>query len=252
MTPFSTGTYASRSMVMAGGAVSRSAAVLAGRLTRIGAHLLQSRVEDVRLEDGMVKSARGEVAIREIANAWYRRPEQLPADVDVGGLEATIGYKPKVDTGAFTYATHATVVAVDPLTGKVDIVDYVIIEDCGTMVNPMIVEGQAMGGATQGIGTALYEESPYDETGQPLAATLADYLLPGSMDAPRFRVHHTETPSPYTDHGIKGVGEGSAIAPPAAIVNAINDALRPLGVEIGETPATPRRIIAAIMARPPT
>ncbi|HZT51150.1 MAG TPA: xanthine dehydrogenase family protein molybdopterin-binding subunit, partial [Stellaceae bacterium] len=249
MTPFSTGTYASRSMVMAGGAVSRSCRVLAARLARIGAHLLQCRPEEARLEDGMVKGPRGEVAIREIANAWYRRPEQLPADVDVGGLEATVGYKPKVDTGAFTYATHAAVVAVDPDTGKVALKDYVIVEDCGTMVNPMIVEGQATGGATQGIGTALLEESPYDADGNPLAATLADYLMPGSLDAPTFRVFHTETPSPYTDHGIKGVGEGSAIAPPAAILNAINDALRPLGAELGETPATPHRVLAAIRAR---
>jgi aerobic carbon-monoxide dehydrogenase large subunit len=248
LTPFSTGTYASRSMVMAGGAVSRSCRALGIRIAKIGAHLLQSKVEEVRLEGGQVKGPGGSVSIREIANVWYRRPEQLPADVDVGGLEATVGYKPKVDTGAFTYATHAATVAVDPLTGKVDILDYVIVEDCGTMVNPMIVEGQATGGATQGIGTALYEESPYDENGQPLAATLADYLLPGAMDAPHFRVYHTETPSPYTDHGIKGVGEGSAIAPPAALVNAINDALRPLGAEIGETPATPHRIVRAINA----
>jgi aerobic carbon-monoxide dehydrogenase large subunit len=248
MTPFSTGTYASRSMVMAGGAVSRSCRVLKTRIERIGAHLLQCRPEEARLEGGMVRGPRGEVGIAEIANAWYRRPEQLPADVDVGGLEATVGYKPKVDTGAFSYATHAAVVEVDTETGAVQIRDYVIVEDCGTMVNPMIVEGQAMGGSTQGIGTALFEEQPYDEAGQPLAATLADYVLPGSMDAPRFRVFHTETPSPYTDHGIKGVGEGSAIAPPAAIVNAINDALAPLGAEIGETPAAPHRILRAIAA----
>ena len=162
MTPFSTGTYASRSMVMAGGAVSRACAVLAARLARIGAHLLQCREDEVRLADGLVRGPRGEVTIREIAHVWYRRPEQLPTDVDVGGLEATIGYKPKVDTGAFTFATHAAVVAVDPATGGVAIVDYVIVEDCGTMVNPMIVEGQSRGGATQGIGTALLEESPYD------------------------------------------------------------------------------------------
>jgi aerobic carbon-monoxide dehydrogenase large subunit len=249
MTPFSTGTYASRSMVMAGGAVSRCCTVLARRIERIGAHLLQCRADEVRLADGMVRGPRGEVPIGEIAHSWYRRPDQLPADADVGGLEATVGYKPKVDTGAFTYATHAALVAVDPLTGAVAIRDYVIVEDCGTMVNPMIVEGQATGGATQGIGTALLEESPYDAAGQPLAATLGDYLLPGALDAPAFRVYHTETPSPYTDHGIKGVGEGSAIAPPAAILNAINDALRPLGVELGETPATPRRILAAIQAQ---
>ncbi|HUK59440.1 MAG TPA: xanthine dehydrogenase family protein molybdopterin-binding subunit [Stellaceae bacterium] len=248
MTPFSTGTYASRSMVMAGGAVSRSAREVAKRLARIGAHLLQEKPEDVRVEAGFVRGSRGEVSIREIANSWYRRPEQLPAEVDVGGLEATIGYKPKVDTGAFSYATHAAVVAVDRETGGVDLLDYVIVEDCGTMVNPMIVEGQAMGGTTQGIGTALYEESPYDADGQPLAATLADYVMPGALDAPSFRVYHTEHPSPYTDHGIKGVGEGSAIAPPAAIVNAINDALRPLAAEVGETPATPPRILRAIRA----
>jgi carbon-monoxide dehydrogenase large subunit len=248
MTPFSTGTYASRSMVMAGGAVSRSARELAKRIVRIGAHLLQSTPEEVRLEGGFVRSPRGEVSIREIAHSWYRRPEQLPADVDVGGLEATVGYKPKVDTGAFSYATHAASIAVDPQTGGVELLDYVIVEDCGTMVNPMIVEGQTMGGTTQGIGTALYEEQPYDAEGQPLAASLADYVMPGAMEAPSFRIYHTETPSPYTDHGIKGVGEGSAIAPPAAIVNAINDALSAMGAELAETPATPPRIVRAIRA----
>jgi carbon-monoxide dehydrogenase large subunit len=246
LTPFSTGTYASRSIVMAGGAVSRSSRVLAERLARIGAHLLQCRTDEVRLEEGRVKGPRGDVSIREIANVWYRRPEQLPGDVDVGGLEATVGYKPKVDTGSFTYATHAAVVAVDVDIGAVDILDYVIVEDCGVMVNPMIVDGQAYGGTTQGIGTALYEEVPYDGAGQPLAPTLADYLLPGATEAPAYRVYHTETPSPHTEHGLKGVGEGSAIAPPAAIVNAINDALAPLGAELGETPATPRRILEAL------
>jgi carbon-monoxide dehydrogenase large subunit len=248
LTPFSTGTYASRSMVMAGGAVTRSSKVLAARIARIGAHLLQCGVEDVRVEDGQVKGARGEVTLREIANVWYRRPEQLPPDVDIGGLEATVGYKPKVDTGSFTYATHAAVIALDVDIGAVEILDYVIVEDCGVMVNPMIVEGQAYGGTAQGIGTALYEEVPYDAAGQPLAPTLADYLLPGATEVPSFRVFHTETPSPHTEFGVKGVGEGSAIAPPAAIVNAINDAIVPLGAEISETPATPRRILTALIA----
>ena len=252
LTPFSTGTYASRCIVMDGGAVTESCAVLAKRLAKIGAHLLQCRVDEVRLEGGRVKGPRGDVSMREIAHVWYRRPEQLPADVDPAGLEVTAGYKPKVDTGAFTYATHAAVVAVDPELGHVEILDYVIIEDCGVMVNPMIVDGQAYGGTTQGIGTALYEESPYDSSGQPLASTLADYLLPGATEAPSYRIHHTETPSPHTHHGVKGVGEGSAIAPPATVVNAINDALKPLGVEIAETPATPRRILAALSAAPKT
>jgi carbon-monoxide dehydrogenase large subunit len=164
------------------------------------------------------------------------------------GLEVTEGFRPKVDSGAFTYATHAALVAVDPETGHTQILDYVIVEDCGRMVNPMIVEGQAFGGTAQGIGTALFEESRYDEAGQPLASTLMDYLLPGPAELPAMRIEHMETPSPYTAHGIKGVGEGGAIAPPAAVINAINDALRPLGAEIHELPATPRRVLEAILA----
>ena len=247
LTPYSTGTYASRSIVMAGGAVSRSCQTLATRLKRIGAHLLQCRIDEVRLENGEVRGPRGDVPIREIATVWYLRPENLPDDVDVGGLEATVGYKPQVDSGAFSYATHAALVAVDPEIGNVEILDYVIVEDCGTLVNPMVVEGQTYGGTAQGIGTALYEEMSYDSSGQPLASTLADYLLPGAAEVPRLRMFHLETPSPYTEHGIKGVGEGGAIAPSGAIVNAINDALLPLGAEINDIPATPRRIVEAII-----
>jgi aerobic carbon-monoxide dehydrogenase large subunit len=252
LTPFSTGTYASRCIVMDGGAVAESCAVLAKRLSKIGAHLLQCREDEVRLDGGRIKGPRGDVSIREIAHVWYRRPEQLPADVDPAGLEITAGYKAKVDSGAFTYATHAAVVAVDPELGSVEILDYVIIEDCGRMINPMLVDGQAYGGTTQGVGTALYEEVPYDTAGQPLASTLADYLLPGATEAPAYRIYHTEHPSPHTYHGQKGVGEGSAIAPPAAIVNAINDALKPLKVEIGETPATPRRILTVLASAQPS
>ena len=116
------------------------------------------------------------------------------------------------------------------------------------VVNPMVVEGQTYGGVAQGIGTAMYEESPYDASGQPLASTLADYLLPGPTEVPAIRIDHMETPSPYTEFGIKGMGEGGAISPPAAIFNAVNDALAPLGVEVLETPLTPRRLLAAIEA----
>ena len=247
-TPYSTGAYASRGMVMAGGAVSKAAEVLAGRLRRHAAHLLQCRPDEVALRDGKAVAARGEVALREIAHAWYLRPDQLPDDVDTLGLEVTEGYKPDIDGGVFTYATHAAVVAVDPETGAVEILDYVIFEDCGRRVNPMILEGQAYGGAAQGIGTALFEESLYDAAGQPLTSTLLDYVLPGPAELPEFRVSSAETLSPHTRHGIKGVGEGAAIAPAGAVVNAINDALRPLGAEIGEVPATPHRVLAAILA----
>lgn len=248
LTPYSTGTYASRSIVMAGGAVANACQALVPRLLTIGAHLMQCASKDVRLEAGRVVGPRAAVAISEIAEAWYKRPERLPPDVDLGGLEATVGFRPKVDTGVFSYASHAAAVAVDPDTGHVDILDYVIVEDCGTMVNPMLVDGQTIGGAAQGIGTALYEESPYDANGQPLASTLADYVLPGATEVPAFRIFHLQTPSPYTAFGIKGMGEGGAIAPPAVIFNAVNDALRDLGVEVRETPLTPRRLTAAIMA----
>ena len=248
LTPYSTGAYASRSMVMAGGAVSRSSRVLADRIRRIGAHLMQCRADEVRLELGRVLGPNSDISMREIAKVWYLRPEQLPDDVDPGGLEATAGYKPTSDAGAFSYATHAATVAVDPETGLVSILDYVVVEDCGTLVNPMIVEGQCYGGTAQGIGTALYEESPYDAAGQPLASTLLDYVVPGATEVPPIRIFHTETPSPHTEHGIKGVGEGGAIAPPATLINAINDALAGLGVELNATPATPHRILDAIFA----
>jgi carbon-monoxide dehydrogenase large subunit len=114
------------------------------------------------------------------------------------------------------------------------------------MVNPMVVDGQTMGGAAQGIGTALFEESPYDANGQPLASTFMDYLLPGPTEVPKFRLYHTETLSPHTKFGIKGMGEGGAIAPPAVLFNAVNDALRGINVELSETPLTPRRLLTAI------
>ena len=247
-TPYSTGAYASRGMVMAGGAVSKAAESLAGRIRKHAAHLLQTGPDRISLAGGRANAAGGaSVSFEDVARAWYLRPDQLPDDVDTRGLEVTEGYKPEVDTGVFTYATHAAVVAVDPATGAVEILDYVLFEDCGRRVNPMILEGQSYGGAAQGIGTALFEESLYDENGQPLTSTFADYVVPGPVELPAMRIEHTESLSPYTRHGIKGIGEGAAIAPAGAVVNAINDALEPLNVEIDEIPATPRRILAAIL-----
>ena len=248
MSPYSTGTWGSRCMIMSGGAVASACEQLAERVLRIGAKLLQSRVEDVRIEDGAVVSASGRVAVEDIARTWYRRPQDLPGDVDPGGLEVTAGYKAKRDTGTFSYAAHATVVAVTLDTGEVEILDYVVVEDGGTLVNPMIVDGQIQGGVAQGIGTALYEEMAYDAQGQPLGSTLSDYLLPGPTEVPEVRILHMATPSPYTRFGQKGLGEGGAIAPPAAITNAINDALKGLGAELLVSPITPRRIVEAIDA----
>ena len=248
-TPFSTGTYASRSIVMSGGAVVNACKELIPRIVRIGAHLLKSQPSECRFEGGAVVAPNGaKCTLADITEAWYMRPERLPGDVDRQGLEASVAFKPARDTGAFSYASHAVAVAVDTETGQVEILDYVVIEDCGTLVNPAIVEGQAIGGIAQGIGTALYEEQQYDLNGQPNASTLADYLIPGPTEIPNIRIFHLESPSPYTELGIKGMGEGGAIAPPAAIANAVRDALAGLGVEINETPITPRRVLAAIRA----
>jgi aerobic carbon-monoxide dehydrogenase large subunit len=245
-TPYSTGTWGSRCMIVAGGAVAEACDQLAVRVKRIGASLLQAKPEDVRLESGHIVANSGRVSVAEIARTWYRRPQELPPDVDPAGLEVTAGYKAKRDTGTFSYAAHAAVVAVDPQTGEVEIIDYVIVEDGGVLVNPMIVDGQIYGGAAQGIGTALYEEMAFDGRGQPLGSTLADYLLPGPTEVPELRVFHMETPSPYTRFGQKGIGEGGAIAPPAAITNAVNDALKALGCELLDLPVTPRRIVEAV------
>ncbi len=246
LTPYSTGTWGSRCAIMSGGAVAAACEQLAMRVKRLGATLLQTDPDGVKLTDGMVTADRGRISVAEIARTWYRRPQDLPGEVDPGGLEVTAGYKAKRDTGTFSYAAHAATVLVDPETGAVDILDYVVVEDGGVLLNPMIVDGQIHGGVAQGIGTALYEEMRFNADGQPLSGTLADYLLPGAADIPGIRVIHMETPSPYTRFGQKGIGEGGAIAPPAAITNAINDALKGLGAEILVSPATPDRIAAAI------
>jgi carbon-monoxide dehydrogenase large subunit len=246
LTPYSTGTWGSRCAVMAGGAVAAACHGLAERAKRIGARLLQTDPDKVSIRAGQVVGSVGSVSLAEIARVWYRAPQHLPNDVDAGGLEVTIGYKPQRDTGTFSYACHAAVVAVDVEIGAVELLDYVIVEDGGKLINPMIVDGQAHGGLAQGIGTALYEEMPFDSEGQPLASTFADYLLPGATEVPSVRINHMETLSPYTEFGQKGIGESGAIGPPAAIANAVNDALKALGVEIGELPITPRRLFAAI------
>jgi carbon-monoxide dehydrogenase large subunit len=248
LTPYSTGTWGSRAMVMAGGAVATACRELAPRILRIGAQLLQVPAEQVRLEGGKVVGPSGAVSIGEVARVWYLAPQDLPGDVDAHGLEVTAGYKTRRDSGTFSYAAHAVALAVDLDTGVVEILDYVIVEDGGKLVNPMIVDGQIYGGTAQGIGTALYEEMPFDRQGQPLASTLSDYMIPGPTEVPSIRIQHMETPSPFTEFGVKGIGEGGAIAPPAAIANAVNDALAPLGVEITESPITPRRLLAALEA----
>ncbi|MGB1007904.1 MAG: xanthine dehydrogenase family protein molybdopterin-binding subunit, partial [Thalassobaculaceae bacterium] len=197
-TPYSTGTWGSRCIVMAGGAVATACDALAARIREIGGHLMQSPADEVTLEAGMARTAAASVSIKEIAETWYLKPQLLPSDIDPRGLEATEGYKTVQDTGTFSYACHAVKVAVDVDLGHVRLLDYVIVEDAGTMINPMIVDGQVLGGAVQGIGTALFEEMNFSDSGQPLASTLADYHLPVAADIPEIRLIHMETPSPLS------------------------------------------------------
>ncbi|EIN02791.1 molybdopterin binding aldehyde oxidase and xanthine dehydrogenase [Paraburkholderia hospita] len=246
VTPYSTGTWGSRSIVMAGGAVGRASKELKERLLRIGAHLLQEPMSEVRWENGAVVGKEARRTLQDIARTWYLAPQLLPPDVDPRGLEVSTSYQARRDSGTFSYACHAVVVAVDPALGQTEILDYAIVEDGGVLINPMVVDGQVYGGAAQGIGTALYEAMPYSEDGQPLASTLADYILPGATEVPAIRIEHMETPAPYTEFGQKGIGESGAIGPPAAIANAVNDALRELGVRIDQLPITPRLIVEAL------
>jgi len=248
VTPYSTGTWGSRSIVMAGGAVAQCCKELRSRLLHIGSWLLKEDRQAVRWEAGAAVGASGAVDIGAIAHIFYRKPQCLPTDVDARGLEVGTTYQARRDSGTFSYACHAVVVAVDTELGKVEILDYAIVEDGGVLINPMVVDGQVLGGAAQGIGTALYEAMPYSPDGQPLASTLADYLLPGATEVPAIRIAHMETPSPYTEFGQKGIGESGAIGSPAAIASAVNDALRPLGAEIHELPITPHGVIAALAA----
>jgi len=244
-TAFGFGTFASRSMVMSGGAVARTSRILRDKLCRIGAHLLQCDLAEVRCEGGAVHGPKGSVTIAEIASIAHLRMHELPPGVEPL-LDATATYEPSVSTGVYSYATHGAVVIVDPETGVVELLDFAVAEDCGTMVNPMLVEGQIRGGVVQGIGTALYEEIPYDAQGQPLAATFLDYHLPRAQELPSIRIGHLHTPATATEYGMKGMGEGGAVAPPAAIANAVRDALAGLGAEVNETPLTAERVLTAI------
>ncbi len=245
-TAYGFGTFASRSMVMSGGAVARASRIVRGKIERIGAHLLQCEVGEVHCADGAVIGPQGRsVSIGEVAKVAHLRMDGLPTGVEPL-LEATTTYEPGISTGVFSYATHGAVVAVDPETGAIELIDFAVAEDCGTMVNPMIVEAQIHGGVVQGIGTALCEEIPYDQAGQPLAATLLDYHLPGAFELPAIKIGHLHHPATATEYGMKGMGEGGAVAPPAAIANAVRDALAALGVEVNETPITSQRVRTAI------
>jgi carbon-monoxide dehydrogenase large subunit len=238
--PYGSGSFASRSIVVSGGALVLAARRVREKITKIAGHLLEVAPEDLTVDGGTiaVRGAPGRtLTIADVAGLAYRPAAgTLPPGVDPA-LEATQYYDPPPAT--FSNGTHLALVEVDPDTGHVELIRHVIVEDCGKMVNPMIVEGQTFGAVAQGIGNALYERVVYDEAGQPLTTSFMDYLIPSTTDVPPMDVIHMETPPAVSVSGFKGMAEGGTIGAAAAVANAIADALAPLGVEIRELPVTP-------------
>jgi aerobic carbon-monoxide dehydrogenase large subunit len=242
--PMSTGTYASRSAVLGGGAAKHASLLLREKIKRVASHLLEAGVDDIDVVDGraLVAGTDRAVTFRQIAKAVYSDMKTLPVEAREE-LEASYTYDPI--NGTTAAATHLAVVEVDPTTCFVKILKYMVAEDCGRIINPMIVDGQVHGGVAQGIGAALYEEIVYDEAGQLLTGTLADYVIPSAVEVPAMDVIHVESESAVAG-GFRGMGEGGTIGAPAALANAIADALSPLDIDISSLPATPERIFRLI------
>jgi aerobic carbon-monoxide dehydrogenase large subunit len=240
-----TGTYASRSAVLAGGAATLSARELKEKLVRAASHLLEAAVEDIDAADGrvFVVGTDRSLSFRELARAVYSQMGRLPREAREE-LEVSRVYDPYF--GTTTSATHIVMLEIDPKTCGVKIERYVVAEDCGRVINPLIVDGQVHGGVAQGIGAALYEEVVYDEAGQILTASFADYAVPSAAEVPSIEAIHLDTESPTTIGGYRGMGEGGTIGAPAAVANALADALAPLGGEIYELPMTPERLFRLI------
>jgi carbon-monoxide dehydrogenase large subunit len=244
-TAYSTGSWGSRTAVIAGGSVLRATADVRRKLLQIAANELEASEDDLELEDGVV-AVRGSptrsLSVAEVAAAAYAG--RAPAGVDPS-LTATRSYDPPA---TYSNACIACIVEVDTETGRVTIERIIAVEDCGTVLNPLLVDGQVAGAVAQGVGAVLYEGLPYGEDGQFLAGSLGEFLYPTAPELPDVEVEHLVTPSPVTEGGIKGMGEGGLIGAPAAIVNAIADALSPFGVSIDRTPLRPCDILAAIDA----
>jgi aerobic carbon-monoxide dehydrogenase large subunit len=240
-TPFGLGAFASRQAVIGGGAVARAARALREKITAIAAHLLEAAAADLEVTDGRIAvrgmPARG-LSMLEVARVAHLETHRLPPETEPG-LEATRFYDPI--RGTFAAGAQAAVVEVDVATGRVHIRRYVCVEDTGRVINPLIVEGQVQGAIAQGIGGALLEHLVYDEAGQLLTGTLMEYALPTAVDVPAFELAHVEVPAENL-LGVRGVGEGGTLGPPAVLANAVADALAPLGLEVNELPITPARL----------
>jgi carbon-monoxide dehydrogenase large subunit len=238
--PMSTGTYASRSAVLGGGAAKHASQILAEKIKKVASHLLEASADDIDVFDGRatVTGTDRAVTFKQIAMAVYSDMRTLQVDARQE-LEGSYTYDPI--NGTTACATHLAAVEVDPTTCFVKVHSYVVAEDCGRIINPMIVDGQVHGGVAQGIGAALYEEMIYDEHGQLVSASLVDYVIPSAVEIPHIDVVHIESESAVAG-GFRGMGEGGTIGAPAAIANAIADALSALDINVSILPMTPERI----------
>ncbi|MDW5598710.1 xanthine dehydrogenase family protein molybdopterin-binding subunit [Conexibacter stalactiti] len=243
--PFGKDTYGSRSLSVGGEAVARAAQKVQDKAKRIVAHKLEAAPEDIEVSEGAFRvkgSPEQALSLADVATEAY-----IPADLPEGmeaGLDEICFYDP--DNFVWPFGAHACVTEVDVETGRVEIVRWIAVDDCGRAVNPKLIDGQVHGGAAHAIGQALYEQIRYDENGQLVTGTFVDYGLPTAAEIPSFETARTETPSPTNTLGVKGVGEAATIAATPAIVNSVLDALRPLGVSYLDMPLTPERVWAAI------
>jgi aerobic carbon-monoxide dehydrogenase large subunit len=242
--PMSTGTYASRSAVLGGGAAKHASALLRDKIKRVASHLLEASHDDIEVSGGraMVSGTDRAVTFKQVAKAVYSDMKTLSVDAREE-LSASYTYDPI--NGTTAAATHIAAVEVDPATCFVKIHKYVVAEDCGQIINPMIVDGQVHGGVAQGIGAALFEELVYDEDAQLLSASLVDYVIPSAPEIPNMNVVHIESESTVAG-GFRGMGEGGTIGAPAAIANAIADALSSFDIDVNLLPMTPERIFGLI------
>jgi carbon-monoxide dehydrogenase large subunit len=242
------GTWGSRSVVIGGGAAGRAAAQLAQRLRRVAAHLLEASPDDIELADGSAR-VRGDdttaVPMDDLAAVVHFQTHRLPEDLRYG-LEVRASFDPP---GTFSNACHVAMVEIDPGTGGIRLRRYLVVEDCGVVINPLVVDGQVRGGMAQGAGAALLEAVRYTEDGQPASSTLMDYLAPTAAELCPVEIIHLETPSQFSETGAKGMGEGGLIGAPAAVLNAVNDALRPGGVAFDHIPVRPAQVCAAFAAK---
>ena len=246
-TPYGWGTFASRSMVIAGGAVQIAAGRLRDRLAQVAAAVLEANADDIIFAAGRASVAGTDVGVpvSELARIAHHHTERLEPDTPAG-LSVEGSYDP---AGTFSNACHIAEVEVDPETGATTVTRFVVVEDAGKLINPMIVDGQIRGGVAQGIANALYEEVVYDQDENILTASLMDYLPPTAAEIPDIEIRHLETITDATITGAKGLGEGGTIGAPAAILNAISDALAHLDLAVDELPATPDRVRALIRSR---